>query len=203
MKKTLLIILGILLSIKVSAQSAHDLLNSIVEKNKSYNDISIIFEYEFKNETNGFSENTGGYMYMKGNSFVINMDGQEMICDGKTLWTHLIDDEEVMISDATEDGNISPLAIIETFSQNVNVSFDANNNDSTTLLIEEEEKSTFEIASISVDKDLKIIKLVITTLDGDVITYKINSFKTNQDLPNSMFIFDERIYPNVEIIDMR
>ena len=203
MKKTLLIILGILLSIKVSAQSAHDLLNSIVEKNKSYNDISIIFEYEFKNETNGFSENTGGYMYMKGNSFVINMDGQEMICDGKTLWTHLIDDEEVMISDATEDGNISPLAIIETFSQNVNVSFDANNNDITTLLIEEEEKSTFEIASISVDKDLKIIKLVITTLDGDVITYKINSFKTNQDLPNSMFIFDERIYPNVEIIDMR
>ena len=204
MKKTFLIIISILLSIKVSAQSAEEFLNSVIEKNKSYNDISINFEYSFLDEKSGMSNmTTNGYAYMKGNSYIVKIYDQEMISNGEVVWTHLIDDQEVMITEASEENNNSPLAIIDAFSKDVNVSFDICENDITTLLIEEKEKTTFEIISISVDKDLKITEILIVTLDGDTIIYKINSFKTNQNLPDSMFIFDEKIHPNVEVIDMR
>ena len=204
MKKTFLIIISILLSIKVSAQSAEEFLNSVIEKNKSYNDISINFEYSFLDEKSGMSNmTTNGYAYMKGNSYIVKIYDQEMISNGEVVWTHLIDDQEVMITEASEENNNSPLAIIDAFSKNVNVSFDICENDITTLLIEEKEKTTFEAVSLSVDKNLKITEILIITLDNDIITYKINSFKTNQNLPDSMFIFDEKIHPNVEVIDMR
>ena len=203
MKKCLLIILFSILCLNGQAQSAEDFLNKVIEKNKSYNDISINFEYSFHDVESGISDITNSYAYMKGNSYIVKIDDQEMISDGKTLWTHFIDDQEVMISDVTEESNNSPLAIIDSFTQNVNVSFDISENDITTILIEEKEKTTFEIMSISVDKDLKITEISIIMLDKNIITYKIKSFKTNQDLPDSMFIFDEKIHPNVEVIDMR
>lgn len=203
MKKYLLLILSCIVSLNITAQSAEDFLNKVIEKNKSYNDISINFEYSFHDVESGMSDITNSYAYMKGNSYIVKIDDQEMISDGKTLWTHFIDDQEVMISDVTEESNNSPLAIIDSFTQNVNVSFDISENDITTILIEEKNKTTFEIMSISVDKDLKITEISIIMLDKNIITYKIKSFKTNQDLPDSMFIFDEKIHPNVEVIDMR
>ena len=203
MKKALFIITILLLSFSLSAQSAQDILNAVIEKNKAYKDISISFEYEFIDKTNDFSEMTGGYMYLKGDSFIINMDGQEMISNGETLWTYLIDDQEVMISEVGEDNNTTPFAIINSFSQNVNVNFNISENNNTSLLIEEKEKTTFENVIINIDNDLKINDISINTIDGSLITYKIKSFKTKQDLPDSMFFFDEKIHPNVEIIDMR
>jgi chaperone LolA len=203
MKKALFIITILLLSFSLSAQSAQDILNAVIEKNKAYKDISISFEYEFIDKTNDFSEMTGGYMYLKGDSFIINMDGQEMISNGETLWTYLIDDQEVMISEVGEDNNTTPFAIINSFSQNVNVNFNISENNNTSLLIEEKEKTTFENVIINIDNDLKINDISINTIDGSLITYKIKSFKTNQDLPDSMFFFDEKIHPDVEIIDMR
>lgn len=203
MKKTLLIIIGILLCINASAQSAEDFLNSVIEKNKSYKDISISFSYSFFDSENGDSTTNNSYAYMKGNSYIVKIDGQEMISNGEILWTYLIDDQEVMISEVSEENNNSPLAIIDSFTNDVNVSFDIIENDITKLLIEEKEKTTFNIMSISVDKDLKITEITIMTLNGETLIYKINSFKTNQDLPDSMFFFDEKIHPNVEIIDMR
>ncbi len=203
MKKYLLIILFSILCLNGQAQSAEDFLNKVIEKNKSYNDISINFEYSFYDAESGISDIINSYAYMKGNSYIVKIDDQEMISDGKTLWTHFIDDQEVMISDVTEENNNSPLAIIDSFTQNVNVSFDISENDITTILIEEKEKTTFEIMSISVDKDLKITEVSMILQDKNIITYKIKSFKTNQDLPDSMFFFDEKIHPNVEVIDMR
>ena len=203
MKRTLLIIIGILISISASAQTAEDFLNSVIEKNKSYDDISIAFDYIYHDSESGLSDITSSYAYLKANSYIIKIDGQEMISNGEMLWTYLIDEQEVMISEVSEDNNNSPIAIIDSFSKNVNVRFDTNNDDITTLLIEEKDMTSFKLASISVDKDMKITNVSITTLDGNTITYNIKSFKTNQNLPDSMFFFDEKIHPNVEVIDMR
>ena len=204
MKKTFLIIIGILLSIKVSAQSAEEFLNSVIEKNKSYDDISIIFNYRYGNKEE-VSKEMKGYAYMKGESYLLKIDGQEMISDGSTLWTYLIDEQEVMISDVNEDNNNSPLAIINSFSENVNVSFEhCSDADLTHLLITENEATTFKSISLYVkNKDLKIHEIDINNLDDSYLIYSVESFHTNQNLPDSMFIFDEKIHPNVEVIDMR
>lgn len=204
MKKCLLIILFSILCLNGQAQSAEDFLNKVIEKNKSYNDISIIFDYIYGNSED-VSENMKGYAYMKGESYLLKIDGQEMISDGSTLWTYLIDEQEVMISEVSEDNNNSPLAIINSFSENVNVSFEhCSNADLTHLFIKEKEETTFKSISLYVkNEDLKIHEIDINNLDGSYLIYSIESFHTNQDLPDRMFTFDEKLHPDVEVIDMR
>jgi len=204
-RKTFLLILGILASIIMQAQSADDFLKKAIEKNKSYNDISVIFNYQMINNSAGVYENINGYASMKGGSYIMNIDGQEMVCDGTTLWTHLVDDEEVMISEVTDENNTSPSAIIDSFSQNITASFvESDNPDIKIIEVKENEGDTFETVRLYFDiKDLNIKKVHIIVGDGNEFIYEITDFKTNQNLPDNMFIFDENLYPNVEVIDMR
>ena len=204
-KKAFLLILGILANIAIQAQSADEFLKQAIEKNKSYNDISIIFNYQMINNSAGIYENINGYASMKGDSYIMNVDGQEMICDGTTLWTYLVDDEEVMISEVTDDSNTSPIAIIDSFSQNITASFvESDNHDIKIIEVRENEGDTFEKAILHFNiKDLNIKKVHIIVGDGNEFIYEITDFKTNQNLPDNMFIFDENLYPNVEVIDMR
>ena len=204
-RKTFLLIFGILASIAIQAQSADNFLKQAIEKNKSYNDISVIFNYQMINSSAGIYENINGYASMKGGSYIMNIDGQEMICDGTTLWTHIIDDEEVMISEVTDDNNSSPIAIIDAFSQNITASFvESDNPDIKIIEVKENEGDTFETVRLHFDiKDLNIKKVHVIVGDGNEFIYEITDFKTNQNLPDSMFTFDETMHPNVEVIDMR
>ena len=204
-KRAFLLILGILASIAIQAQSADEFLKKAIERNKSYNDISVIFNYQMINNSAGVYENINGYASMKGGSYIMNIDGQEMICDGTTLWTHLVDDEEVMISEVTDENNTSPIAIIDSFSQNITASFgESDNPDIKIIEVKENEGDTFEKVRLHFDnKDLNIKKVHIIVGDGNEFIYEITDFKTNLNLPDSMFTFDETIHPNVEVIDMR
>lgn len=204
MKKYLILIIGVILGLRVSAQNAEDFLNKVVEKMKSYNDISIIFNYQMINTGAGLYENENGFASMKGNSYVLNIAGQELISNGEILWTHLIDDEEVMISEVTEDNNTSPIAIVNAFTENISATFiESDDKDITTIEITENEGDSFDRVHISVDKDMNIKKVYVATPDGNEFIYEITDYKTNLNLPDSMFIFNEEQHPNVEVIDMR
>jgi hypothetical protein len=113
-----------------------------------------------------------------------------------------IDDEEVMISEVTEDNN-SPLAIVNSFSNNITVNFLENNSETKAIEIKENNGESFEKIILTTDKDLRIKKIHAYLSDGNEFVYEITEFTTNQNLPDSMFTFDESLYPNVEIIDMR
>lgn len=204
MKKYFILMLGMIFTTGIFAQDANAFLNSIVNKNKSYDDISIVFNYRLINSAAGINEVMSGYGSMKGDAYKINVSGQEMISNGKTLWTHLIDDEEVMVSEVTEDSNASPFAIIDSFSENVKVEFVKNNNPNVkTIEIKENEVATFDKIQVSVDNELKITNVHVFSTDGNEYIYEITEFTTNQNLPDSMFIFDATLHPNVEVIDMR
>ena len=204
MKKSLLIIIGLLLSFNLSAQTAEEYFNNVIEKTKAYNDINIIFNYRIINKEDGINESMSGYGSMKGNSYKISVNGQEMISNGELLWTYLIDEDEVMISEVTEDNNSSPIAIINSFSQNIKANFSHSDNDIKVIEITENEGETFEKIFITIDnKDLKIKKIHLYANNGNEFVYEIIDFTTNQDLPDSMFIFNEALHPNVEVIDMR
>ena len=205
MRKSLLIIIGLLLSINLSAQTAEEYLNNVIEKTKAYNDINIIFNYRIINKEAGINESMNGYGSMKGNSYKINVNGQEMISNGELLWTYLIDEGEVMVSKVTEDNNSSPIAIINSFSQNIKANFSYSEDVNIKVIeITENEGDTFEKINVTIDNnDLKIKKVHLYTNDGNEFVYEIIDFTTNQDLPDSMFIFNEALHPNVEVIDMR
>lgn len=204
-KKIFLLTLGIFASLVIKAQSAQEFLNGVIDKTKSYSDISMVFNYRLIYDDADLNEKMNGYASIKGDSYLLNLGDQVMISNGEILWNYLIEDQEVMISEATEDYSISPIAILNEFSKNVTASFvDSYDISLKTIELKEKEGETFEKILISVDsRNLTLKKIHIFNSDGSELIYEITSFTTNQNLPDNMFIFDETMHPDVEVIDMR
>lgn len=204
-KKIFLLIFGIFASLAIKAQSAQEFLNKVIDRTKSYQDISIVFNYRFIFENDDVNEKMNGYASIKGDSYLLNLGNQLIISNGETLWNYLIDDQEVMISEATEDNNSSPIAMLNSFSKNVTASFiDSYDVYLSTIEIKEKEGKTFEKIQISVDsRNMTLKEIHIFNTDGSELIYDITSFTTNQNLPDNMFTFDEKLHPDVEVIDMR
>lgn len=204
-KKIFLLIFGIFASLAIKAQSAQEFLNKVIDRTKSYQDISIVFNYRFIIENDDVNEKMNGYASIKGDSYLLNLGNQLIISNGETLWNYLIDDQEVMISEATEDNNSSPIAMLNSFSKNVTASFiDSYDVYLSTIELKEKEGKTFEKIQISVDsRNMTLKEIHIFNTDGSELIYDITSFTTNQNLPDNMFTFDEKLHPDVEVIDMR
>lgn len=204
-KKIFLLIFGIFASLAIKAQSAQEFLNKVIDRTKSYQDISIVFNYKFIFENDDVNEKMNGYASIKGDSYLLNLGNQLIISNGETLWNYLIDDQEVMISEATEDNNSSPIAMLNSFSKNVTASFiDSYDVYLSTIELKEKEGKTFEKIQISVDsRNMTLKEIHIFNTDGSELIYDITSFTTNQNLPDNMFTFDEKLHPDVEVIDMR
>ena len=63
---------------------------------------------------------------------------------------------------------------------------------------------TFFKVLVNVDKSTKnIVSSKVFEKNGDRYIYTVNSMKTNTNLPDSLFAFDAKKYPNVEVVDLR
>ena len=207
MRKHFLLTISILaLSFCVKAQNAEQVFKSAVDKLKAYKNIEIAFDYQMKNAEAGIDELMTGSGFLQGDAYKINVAGQDMICDGKTSWTYLADSEEVMISSVDPEESSSPFAMITSYYDNVTAKFVDNGNAS---------RKSIEITPKGADNAFSKLVVVIDskTLDlkeahvfdnnGSEFIYKITKFVTNQALPANTFTFNEKDYPNAEIIDMR
>ena len=207
MKKYFLLIISLLaLSINLKAQSAEDVFQSVVDKLKSYDNIEIAFDYNMINTEAGIYETMEGIGYIQGEAYKLKIMGQDIICDGSTMWTYNADAEEVMISEVDKsDGGGSPLAIINSYYENISAKFIENS--TSTKKIEAKSllgDENIDKIIITIDaKTLEIKYLHVYDKNKNEFVYDITKFVTNQNLPVDFFTFKEADYPEAEIIDMR
>ena len=207
MKKYFLLIISLLaLSINLKAQSAEDVFQSVVNKLKSYDNIEIAFDYNMINTEAGIYETMEGIGYIQGEAYKLKIMGQDIICDGSTMWTYNADAEEVMISEVDKsDGGGSPLAIINSYYENISAKFIENS--TSTKKIEAKSllgDENIDKIIITIDaKTLEIKDLHVYDKNKNEFVYDITKFVTNQNLPVDFFTFKEADYPEAEIIDMR
>ena len=207
MKKHILLIIGILaLSFSIKAQNAETLFKNAVDKLKSYNNIEITFDYNMINTDAGIYETMEGAGVLQGDAYILHILGQDIICDGTTIWTYNADAEEVMISDVDNaDGGGSPLSIINSYYDNITAKII---NDAGTIkkievkpLVADENIEKLIVTLNS--KTLEIKDLHVFDKNKNEFVYVITKFLTNQKLPAGLFTFKESDYPDAEIIDMR
>lgn len=206
MKKHLLIIVFLTIQSTIFAQSAEIIYKNIVNNTKAFKNIEIAFDYKMINTIADINESMPGTGFLQGDAYKLNINGQEMISDGTTLWTYIAENQEVMISNANQDNNSgSPLSIIESYKDNVKVSFIENNGDLQTIEIKPNNKDEkFNSIHITFNiKTLEIKSIHVFDYNGNEFIYDLNKFITNQELPSNFFTFDENKYPEVEVIDMR
>ncbi len=207
-----LLTISLLISGLIFAQSdkkAEELLKAVIDKTASYENFKAELSYTMVNKDMDIDEKKTGFIYVQGDSYRIEMEGQVIISDAETVWTYLEDSEEVMISSVEDnEDNISPTKILTTYDQEFKAKFDSDkkykNADLKVINLKPNEGKQFEKMSLTVNEKKKSLEsFSVYDKNGNVFTYYIINLTPNLDLPEGTFVFNPSQYPDVDVIDMR
>lgn len=218
MKKLFVILSAFALSLQVSFAQDQDpkakaILDDLSKTTKSYK--TIVSEYVFTslNKDKKVVEKQNYKVQVKGDKFRLDIPGNTIVCDGKTIWAHNKDANEVTIKnfDGTNEDQLNPSKIFTLYENGFKYKFEkeekvgtATYNVITLFPSVKPEKKKFHTIKLYVDKAKKqVTKLVMLNKDGTTQTYEIKSFKPNMELPDASFVFDTKGFKADQITDER
>ncbi|HCN84541.1 MAG TPA: gliding motility protein [Sphingobacteriaceae bacterium] len=199
----------------VSAQTdatAKAILAQVSKKYRSYDIIKTDFTYTLDNPQAKMKETQAGTIYVKSktNKYKIILKDQELISDGKTQWNYLKTDKEVQVSNFENDPNsINPAKIFTIYEKGYKYvsSDDTKINGKIYNVIDLtplDTKSSYFKIRLNIDRTTRQIgSAVIFDKNGNKYTYTIGSFTPNFKASESIFTFDAKQHPGVEVVDLR
>jgi len=192
---------------------AKAILDDLSKTTKTYKTISAEYEQIVLNKEKKQVDKQTGKIQVKGTKFKLEIPGNTIVCDGKTVWTHNKDAQEVTIKNFepnTEDG-LDPTKIFTIYETGFKYKYDKEEkiNGATYHIISlfptvKPEKKKFHTIKLYVDKTKKQVhKIIMMMKDGSTQIYEIKSMKPNAELPDAVFVFDTKGFKPDQIIDER
>lgn len=211
MKRIILIAIYIssilLLSIPVHSQSKECsiILDKIVTEYDNSKGVSANFNITTKG--NGYNSEIEGNILLKGKMFSFKTSEMECGYDGETLWTYIINSEEINLSFPEEEEivSINPYLLFKNYKERFKCSSTTKSGDYETILLTPKHTNDV-ITNIKVTINSKALfptKIEIENKDKTKVIINVSDYNKNNNLDNSKFIFNEKNYPNIEIIDLR
>jgi outer membrane lipoprotein-sorting protein len=211
--RTLLSVLMVMLVLPVFSQTkdtkAIALLDEVSAKTKSYKSIHADFSYTMENKQAKVNEEKTGTLVLSGDKYRLKTVGQEVICDGKLVWTYIKESNEVQINDLdTKDDAMTPSKLLSSYNANYKsrILKDRGAKDPNEVTIEliPNVNKNFTKAVLVVDKIKKQVKsFMLFDKSGNTFTYKITKYQTDLPVNTEEFTFDKSKFPGVEVNDMR
>lgn len=152
-----------------------------------------------------------GMIRLKGDRFMLRTDEAITWFDGKTQWSYLAGSEEVNVSNPTtaELQSVNPYALLQIYHQGFNYKLGP------TKKIHG--KSVYEVVLTATDRKQEMSHILLYVAQN---TYEplfiqverrdktrsditVTDYRTGQKYADSVFVFDKKQYPQVEIIDLR
>ena len=216
MKKLLigaLIIIGSgLTAFAQSEVKAKEILAEVSKKYRTYDVIKTEFSYTLENPQAKIKETQSGTLFVKSkvNKYKVILKGQELISDGKNQWTYLKADKDVQLSEVDNSSDaLNPAKIFTIYEKGFKSVYtnDTKLNGKTLHNIDltplDAKRSFFKVR-LQIEKLSKqITNAVIFDKNGNKYTYTIKTFMPNVKVPESTFAFDSKLYPGVELVDLR
>ncbi len=187
-------------------KKASAILDEVSVKTKSFKTIKIDFTYAMDNEKEKIHDKFKGSLLSKGDKYKLTAAGQDVISDGKTVWTYLKDANEVQInSQGGDDDSFTPTKLLSGYNKDFKSKFiEEKGNDQIIELYPLKKGKTFTKVRLTIDKTKKqISKFIIYDRNGSTFSYLVDKFVADQPLADSMFSFNKAEHPGVEVNDMR
>ena len=192
-----------------SDPEAKKVLDAVSAKFKTYKAVQAKFLLKIENAAGKALGTKTGTVYMKGTKYRVSVTGQEIYCDGSNIWTYDKAAKEVTINKIDPSANsITPQKLFTNF---YDKDFLYKLNGKTVV----NGKSLQEVELTPIDKT-KAFHKVLVFIDKSVInttkvfektgnryTYSMNNMNTNANIPDATFIFDSKMFPGVEVVDLR
>jgi outer membrane lipoprotein-sorting protein len=221
-KRTLPIVLSLMiLCVTAAAQvpkamgksdaEAKKVLDAVSAKFKTFKSVKASFALKIENATGKVQGTKAGTVMMKGVKYKVSITGQEIFCDGATIWTYDMAANEVQVSTLdNSSGSITPQKLFTNFYDkdflfmlNPDVTKAGKTYQVVELTPVDKTKPFFKVV-IEVDKASKVIMSTrVFEKNGNRYLYAINSMATTATIPDDSFAFNLKKYPGVEVIDLR
>ena len=190
---------------------AKKILDAVSARFKSYKSVQANFTYKVENAQGKAISTKKGTVYMKGTKYRVSFVGQEIYCDGSTVWTYDKSSNEVTITKLDDSNNtITPQKLFTNFYDEdflYKLNGESKIAGRTVQEIEmtpNDKNKTFHKVYVLVDKNAKTIySTKVLQKDGDRYSYTVNTLNGNANIPDTKFVFNKQDYPGVEEVDLR
>jgi chaperone LolA len=215
MKQTFTFLFSLALSVTLFAQTgsqdAKKILDGVSEKFKTFKTVNASFTYKVENAAGKALSTKKGTVWMKGTKYRVSFSGQEIFCDGKTVWNYDKAANEVSISNLDASGSgLSPQKLFTNFYDKDFTYFLKGEKKEGGKTLQEIEMTptdktkAFSKVNVLVDKTAKTIySTKVTEKAGSKYSYTVTTMKSNTTIADSQFVFDKAKYPGVEEVDLR
>jgi outer membrane lipoprotein carrier protein len=214
MKKILSVLLVALLALNVNTYAqdakAKTILDNLSTKVKSMTSLKANFTFAMADAKGKSQAKKSGSFLMKGDKYRVNLTGQQILCDGKTIWTYLIENKEVQVS--TFDPNAQGISPAKLFAGSYTKDYKCVYGGEKTVagkkvdVIEMTPHSTkgFKKVVLYVNKVTSMIDGgLMYDKSGNTYNYSISGVTPNAKVADADFVFDAKKNPGVEVVDLR
>lgn len=210
MKKITILFVSLFITISAFSQNsaeAKKLLDEVSTKMGAYKNMAISFSQTLSNEDAGIKIGDEppirGDINLQGEKYSLYYLGNKFLYDGAKLYVINTDEKEISITDGDmsgDDGFIYPSKLLTFYKTGYNLEMGAlenSNGRSVQFVTLNPIDSNSDIVEVNLGIDAKtkhIYKLIQVGSNGSKTTFTITQFKSNQELSENYFKFDEAKY---------
>jgi outer membrane lipoprotein-sorting protein len=189
----------------VSAQNnAETFIRLLINQMKSHKNMEMTFNYQFSPDGKTLGESEKGHAWLQGEAYKVDMADQQTISDGTTIWTYFVDAEEVMVSNASEGTDNTPLKVLTSLDESYVATLTGIDAKGIATVELANPAGQYKRASLKINtKKTELKGADIYFEDGNKLVIDVEEMKFDQELGDKFFTFDTKKHPNVDVIDMR
>lgn len=212
--KQLLAVVSVMLLFVVQPSYAQDakaksILEATQKKMGSLKTLKANFTLKVVGKSGKVQNTNKGTFLLKGEKYHITIPGQEIISDGKTVWTYMKDAKEVQVSNNNpSEQTMSPAKLFtNVYDKDYNYRYLTSRKVAGKAcdIIEMTPKKAgqFTRVELAIQKNGSIAGGNIFEKNGNQYQYEVSSASLNPALADSQFAFDAKAHPKVEVVDLR
>lgn len=190
-----------------SDPDAKKILDAVSAKFKSFKSVQSNFTLKIENAANKLIDSKKGTVYMKGTKYRIKVAGQDIFCDGSNVWTVDPASKEITLTKLDPSNNtITPQKLFTNFYDKdflYKLNSDAKGIQEVELTPIDKSK-LFHKVVVFINKATQTISSTkIFEKAGNRYTYNVSSMNTKSVIPDATFVFNQKNYPGMELVDLR
>ena len=197
--------------------AAANLLKKVSAKYTAYKNILAEFDLIIQRpklkpeeDERKYADTLKGKIILEGNQFNISIKGQQIVCDGKNIWTYIPSDKEVQVNYYEENDDVfSPSKIFTLYKEgslyDIKEKKVVKGKKETVIEMSPSNKnvSYFKMEVGIYDATSQIAESKLYEKNGVHYIYKITKQTPNIKPHENTFTFDVKKYPGVKVVDLR
>jgi outer membrane lipoprotein carrier protein len=191
--------------------AAKKVLDAVSNKFKSYKAVQSNFTLQVEDAHGKVQGTKKGTVFMKGQKYRVNITGQEIYSDGKSVWTYDKAANEVTITQLDVSGSgITPQKLFTSF-YDKDFLYKLNGEKKVAGKVVQEIELTpvdktkaFHKVYLLVDKKTQnVYSTKVLEKNGNKYSYTVNTMNGKAAVPDDTFVFNAGAHPGVEEVDLR